>query len=335
MMNPKMAIVDITRDVLSRLEGVKEHRDYWTAICPSHDDHDPSLTIREHQDGVSVKCHAGCSTEDIGMAIGLEGQDLYPRASLELRVSPSSRTSEYYHYRNEGGDPLFRVWRTPSKKFIQQRYDDETGEWVNGLGIVTPVLYRLPELLAADPSEPVFVVEGEKDADRLISEGLIATTSPMGAGKWREEYSRCLEGRSVIVIPDNDELGEEHAKKVAQLTGATILRLPGLPRKGDASDWFDSGHTAAELVELTKDATPPENGHRQSTLSTFTLAELVSKEFPPVRWIVPGVLPEGTVLLAGKPKMGKSWMALGLCVSVATGTRPWVGSRRRRGTPSI
>src|SRR5215210_8541581 len=165
MMTSQRTVADITKDLLSRLEGVKEHRGYWMAICPSHDDHDPSLTVREHEDGVSVKCHAGCSTEDVLEAIGLEGQDLYPRASLELRVSTSSRTSEYYHYRNEGGDPLFRVWRTPSKKFIQQRYDGETGEWVNGLGTVATVLYRLSELLAADPSEPVFVVEGEKDVD--------------------------------------------------------------------------------------------------------------------------------------------------------------------------
>jgi len=320
MMTSQRTVADITIDVLSRLEGVIERRGYWTAICPSHDDHDPSLTVREHEDGVSVKCHTGCSTEDILAAIGLEKQDLYPQASLELRVSPSSRTSEYYYYQDEEGNPLFRVWRTPSKKFIQQRYDGETGEWVNGLGHVTPVLYRLPELLAADSSEPVFVVEGEKDADRIASEGLIATTNPMGAGKWREEYGGWLEGRAVYVIPDNDEPGEEHAKKVAQTTGAKVLRLPGLPRKGDASDWFDAGHTVAELVAFTKDMTPTENGHRQSGLSTFTLAELVSKEFPPVRWIVPGVLPEGTMLLAGKPKMGKSWMALGLCVSVATGT---------------
>jgi hypothetical protein len=168
----------------------------------------------------------------------------------------------------------------PSKKFIQQRFDVDSGRWVNGLGPVVPVLYHLPELLAADPSESVFVVEGERDADRLASEGLVATTSPMGAGKWREEYGRWIEGRTVYVIPDNDEPGEEHAKKVAETTGAKILRLPGLPNKGDVSDWLDSGRTAAELLELAKESAATENGHRQAGLSTFTLAELLSKEFP-------------------------------------------------------
>lgn len=324
MMDTEGTVADTTRNVLSRLRDARERANYWTAKCPSHDDHNPSLTVREHEDGVSVKCHAGCSTEDIVRAIGLEKRDLYPRASLKPRTSPSLGISEYYYYRDEEGNPLFRVRRTFSKRFIQQRYDKGTGEWVNGLGSVRPVPYRLPELLEADPAEPVFVVEGEKDVDRLVSEGLVATTSPMGARKWREEYGRWFEGRAVYVIPDNDETGEEHARQVARMAGATILRLPGLPDKGDASDWLDSGHMATELVALTKDVTPKQNGHRRSGLSTFTLSELVGKEFPPIKWIVPGVLPEGTMLLAGKPKMGKSWMALGLCVSVATG-RPALG----------
>ena len=49
---------------------------------------------------------------------------------------------------------------------------------------VRRVLYRLPELLAR-PDEPVYVVEGEKDADRLASMGLLATTNSGGAGKWQ------------------------------------------------------------------------------------------------------------------------------------------------------
>lgn len=52
---------------------------------------------------------------------------------------------------------------------------------------------------------------------------------------------------------------------------------------------------------------------------TVTAADLMLAELPPVRWVVPGVLPEGVTLLAGKPKLGKSWLALGLCVAVAAG----------------
>jgi len=41
--------------------------------------------------------------------------------------------------------------------------------------------------------------------------------------------------------------------------------------------------------------------------------------FPPIRWIVPDVLPEGATILAGRPKLGKSWMALDMALAVARG----------------
>src|SRR5829696_6178420 len=52
---------------------------------------------------------------------------------------------------------------------------------------------------------------------------------------------------------------------------------------------------------------------------TVSAADLMAAELPPVRWGVRGVLPEGVTLLAGKPKLGKSWLALGICVAVASG----------------
>jgi hypothetical protein len=58
------------------------------------------------------------------------------------------------------------------------------------------------------------------------------------------------------------------------------------------------------------------NGHKPHT---FTAVELMAMELPPVRWVVPGILPEGVTLLAGKPKMGKSWMTLDLGIAIAVG----------------
>ncbi|WP_207936044.1 AAA family ATPase [Actinomadura sp. KC216] len=58
---------------------------------------------------------------------------------------------------------------------------------------------------------------------------------------------------------------------------------------------------------------------RPSRRIAWTAAELLSAEFPPPRWAVPGVLAEGVNLLAGPPKVGKSWLALALAVAVATG----------------
>lgn len=52
---------------------------------------------------------------------------------------------------------------------------------------------------------------------------------------------------------------------------------------------------------------------------TFTAVDLMASELPEARWAVPGIVPEGVTLFAGKPKLGKSWASLGMCMAVATG----------------
>lgn len=66
--------------VLARMDGVKANgRGKWKACCPVHDDRDPSLSVREANDGkVLLHCWAGCSTSDVLAAIGLTFADLYP-----------------------------------------------------------------------------------------------------------------------------------------------------------------------------------------------------------------------------------------------------------------
>ena len=53
---------------------------------------------------------------------------------------------------------------------------------------------------------------------------------------------------------------------------------------------------------------------------TLTAAELQAMDFPPIQWIVPDIVPEGLSLLAGKPKLGKSWLALDMACAVAMGS---------------
>lgn len=131
-----------------------------------------------------------------------------------------------YTYRDEGGAPLFDVVRFSPKDFRQQA---ASGAW--SLKGVRRVLYRLPEIMAAR-GEPVLIVEGEKDADRLLAMGFIATCNPGGAGKWSADYTKALAGRRCIVIPDNDGPGREHAQgevftsAVLEMTAAPIKRRP-------------------------------------------------------------------------------------------------------------
>src|SRR5207253_2368842 len=50
-----------------------------------------------------------------------------------------------------------------------------------------------------------------------------------------------------------------------------------------------------------------------------TAAELMRMKLPPPRWAVPELIPEGLTILAGRPKTGKSWLALHIAIAVATG----------------
>jgi hypothetical protein len=158
------------------------------------------------------------------------------------------------------GAVLYQVTRHEPKTF-RQRHRTETGAWEWGLNGTKRILYRLPELRAADPWAPIFIPEGEKDVDRLRDLGLEATCNSEGAGKWRPEHSEELRGRAIIALKDNDQAGEKHTADVARdslgiAASVRVLALPGLPPGGDVSDWLDAGGTREELLALAA-ATPP------------------------------------------------------------------------------
>src|SRR5882672_7763875 len=121
---------------------------------------------------------------------------------IETSDSGKSRIVKTYDYRDERGELLFQAVRYEPKEFRQRR-PDGNGGWIDNLQGVRRVLYRLPELIHSDLKQFVYVCEGEKDCDNLAAIGLTATTSPMGAEKWRPEYSEHLRGRYVVILPDN------------------------------------------------------------------------------------------------------------------------------------
>jgi putative DNA primase/helicase len=253
--------------VLGRLRErgeVKPRGKGWRCLCPAHADTNPSLDV-DYRDGrVLLICRSrGCSAASIAQTLGLTFRDLFD-ADVPSSVPFEQRVLRTYDYCDERGTVLFqavRLWAPPPKnKDFRQRRPDGKGGWVWKLDDVRRVPYRLPELLAADPAQPVFVVEGEKDADRLAALGLIATTNPMGAGKWRKEFAAFFRGRHVVILPDNDVPGREHAAAVVaslKSVAASLktVELPGLPPKGDVSDFLDAGGTVEALLERVNDPT--------------------------------------------------------------------------------
>ena len=235
-----------------------------------------------------------------------------------------------YSYYDADGVLLYQAVRyyKPDGKHFFQRRPDERGGWINNLSGVTRVLYRLPEVLqAVKDSRRIYIVEGEKDVEMLRMRGLIATTNVGGAGKWSAAYSEALRGADVIILPDNDRPGDEHASEVRRALrdiarSVKIVRLPDLPDKGDVSDWFAQGHTTAELEALIEEKLKPVDLVPKSSMpSIINAAALRKKIFPNLVWTVDGLIPEGLCILAGKPKSKKSWLALGISVGVSCGGR--------------
>ena len=241
---------------LARLESVRRSGDGWMARCPAHEDQTPSLAIGMGKEGqILLCCHAGCKTPAVLAPLGLTVADLRPDESAagEKRKRAIAAT---YDYVDECDATLFEAVRYEPKAFRQRR-PDGAGGYIWNLKGVRRVLYRLPRVLeAVRAGACVYTVEGEKDVETLERLGLAATCSPGGAGKWRDEYSEQLAGATLVaIVPDNDEPGRDHARRVAESLGRhgvphVTIRLPGLAEKGDVSDWVATGHTAADLQAL-------------------------------------------------------------------------------------
>ncbi len=274
--------------------------DGWQANCPAHRDEKPSLSIGEGDAKVVLTCHAGCKFEAIIGKLEIRRQDLYWNSSGEIAI---------YCYQDENGNPLFQVVRKPDKKFLS-RYP-KGGKWV---WAKPPRLvpYNLPKVKQAiSEGQTIFICEGEKDADRLARVGLVATTNPFGAGKWEDAYSKHLAGAGEVVItPDNDAAGWKHAQVVAAsvrpyVESVKVLRLPGLPEKGDVSDWMDNGRTVDELLTLAgqaKEWVP----RRRSVAASDVREQLGQVEWDWHKWI-----PRGMVSLILAPTgIGKTYLGI-------------------------
>jgi len=258
-------------------------------------------------------------------------------------LEPKQYIQRIYPYFDADGAEAYQVCRMYPKTFRQRRPDGRGG-YIYKMDGVEPLPYNLPAIMQ-NPDQPVFVVEGEQCADVLSEAGLLSTTNHGGAGKWLDAHAQHLEGRNVIVIPDNDEAGARHADKVvASLWGKAgqIKRvdLPGLPDKGDVVDFLRE-HTLGELVEIVQDtpalseapqvsddAVADEDGaiERYQTMRRDAVFSM-----PPVEFLVDGLITDtGFTMMYGAPGTGKSFLAIDIALSVAHGV-PWQGQEVKPG----
>ena len=257
-------------------------------------------------------------------------KERFPGKTEDRPHNAAAKIVAEYDYADETGTLIYQVQRREPKDFRQRRPDGKGG-WKWNLQGVTPLPYRLPEVLDAIAQDYViFIVEGEKDADRLAKVGAVATCNSGGARKWRPELDAWFKDARVVILPDNDEPGQGHALAVAKrlydiATSIKILHLPDLKAKGDVSDWLDAGGTIEQLNELADAQT---DWHPTSTRFQGVWFGEESR-LDPVHWIVQDTLPgASTAVLFGAAGCGKSFFALDMALHVATGNM-WFGKQIR------
>ena len=243
------------------------------------------------------------------------------------------RLIKTYDYTDAEGKLLFQVCRFEPKDFRQRRPDGKGG-WKWDLKNVETVPYRLPEVISA---QTVLVAEGEKDVDNLSALGFVATTCPMGARKWRESFNQYLQGKDIVLIPDNDREGREHMTQVAMSLNGTAkslkwLELPNLPSKGDVSDFIESykgdPDGAAERLSIMIEGADPYTPPKKTTLEDIIIP---AKDFHaldlPKRtlYLDPWLKEDSISLVSGWRGVGKTWFSWGVADAVSKGEPfgPW------------
>lgn len=262
--------------------------------CPGHGrgrgDRTPSLEIRPGRDQpVVFHCHAGCDQDAVKEALVSAGVDWAlcsgQRATVDSdewmpcgwdsaskTYDQAHRKTAEYLYRDADGAVVFGVARCALKSagcgFRQWRPDPTTRSgrrWSrslpDGSKVGEGLPYRLPELLDANARErTVWIVEGEKDADRLWSIGYAATCNAGGAGKWTLDHARYLAGADVIVVADRDDPGWDHAEQVCNTLMAVGVRSLEVRRARtgkDVSDHLDAGLDTMDMVTIAVPVTDP------------------------------------------------------------------------------
>ena len=115
------------------------------------------------------------------------------------------KSIEEYQYKDLNNTTKYvieRIEDNDGKSF--KVFTDLNGERKYGLNGITPILYRLHELVNAAKNKPVFIVEGERKVDYLYDRGFVASTNPFGAKKFKSEFGSYFKDRTVIILPDND-----------------------------------------------------------------------------------------------------------------------------------
>lgn len=314
----------------------------WSARCPvtaAHKggDRNPSLSVGGSPTGAAlVYCHRGCTVTDIADALGFRLTDLFPDAPPNVtHVAGGQRVKAIYRYYDAAGALAYEVVRMDPKGFRQRRWVDGLAVW--NLTGVERVPYCLPQVIAAVATRrPVWIVEGEKDAENVarIDPRAVGTCNSGGAGRWDDRHARWLHGAAeVVVVADDDEPGIAHARTVVRTLRGRVANLRVVKAAEgckDLTDHLRAGYGAAELRTVWVDGGTDdwsEQGPVDDTPEPNPLLAMLidwqafwAQDHADEQWLAWPLLPAGRqVALYAPAKIGKSLIMLDLCAALASG----------------
>ena len=237
-------------DILPYLDNVKEKSgNQWQANCPLCGDTKQHLYLKQANTLVMYCQH--CNAKFRNIIAELERRGLRRRVKEQINYKTAKPTEDYYHvYRNPDGTEAFRKrrrkWADGHKVFSFEYLDN--GKTIYKQPTSANKLYNLDKLYNADESATLYIVEGEKCADVLIEQGLLATTSSTGSKKqipFTDTDKKALQKfADIVFIPDNDEKGSEYLEAYKDYA-IKILDLKKVweqcPKKGDIADYLQQG----------------------------------------------------------------------------------------------
>ena len=354
-------------DRLAAMGGNSHHNGTgYKARCPSHQDNGPSLTYKDGNNGqILANCFGACQTEAMtptqkrewvaktlhAIQVGEQMPEAKPSTRTGTGSYPKGELVATYTYRQHG-EPKARKLRyehtTPKgdtlKTFEWQRREHDS--WYTGLRHIQQSdldPYKAETIPARTPGTPVWVVEGEKDADRLTQEHETVISTLNGAPPPTKQLG--LDFVPLNIIVDNDTTGDKHANQWAkQYPDATIWKVPINKHGADVSDLLDSGLNLPDLVNITPQV--HEQVGIQPLNGTQVLPEVNPKPYglidwdqfwttqrDPAAWFIPHLLPAGGYSTTSHATAGdgKSLLVLDACLAVATGS-DFLGKPVKEGT---
>jgi len=342
--------------VLARLKGVRTSLRGWVACCPAHRDREPSLSIGLGDEGqILLNCFAGCSLDRIVEALGITVTELFPKAPSASGAQPEPTQRHRLDLLDLALDKMLPWQYLVSLGVIEKRAGclqipyhlpdgtpaprhrlrtalvaKEGSHWSKGQGEIVP--YGLERLEEARKAGYLVLVEGESDCWTLWFHHFPALGLPgvEMVSTLKEAYLAGIE--RLYIVREPDAAGARFVQHIQQRL--QTWKWPGKafviflvdakdPNELHKKNWKDFKATFQQALDRAEPLVgvhaQPAPSSSDYTPTPFTLQELLARQLPPIQWTIPNILPEGLTLLAGKPKLGKSWLALSVALAVAAG----------------